>query len=402
MTRISVITPWFGPNSPALLPDYRAAVKGAQVIAVDNGGPDAARDAIRLAAIEDEWIYLDPGINLGFAGGNNAGYLHATGDVIIFLNSDVAAPPALLAAVAADVRDGALYGPSVGHQLVAGKWLPYVEGWCVAATRATWARLGTRMDGLASVDPWDADAYPGPYWEDNDLSLRAAREGIALVQTQWPIHHKGGQSAGPLTRWAESFERNRATFAARAMAALADQTRPADTPALRRFYAECGRESDIQHHLPLLRATARGNVVELGTRGGVSTAALLSGVELRGGRVLSIDIDDCSAVAAGHPLWTFLQASSVDERAAHAADDAGHTPIDCLLIDTLHTVDQAAAELRLWEPRVAAGGTILMHDPVTFPGVWRAIRDYTAGRDDLTVTLVTPNNGMAIIEKGRP
>jgi hypothetical protein len=43
--------------------------------------------------------------------------------------------------VADDVKDGALYGPSLNQQLVGGRWLPYLEGWCVAATRGTWERV---------------------------------------------------------------------------------------------------------------------------------------------------------------------------------------------------------------------------------------------------------------------
>lgn len=49
-------------------------------------------------------------------------------------------------------------------------------------------------------------------------------------------------------------------------------------------------ESDIQHHLGLLFSLAKGNVLELGTRSGVSTAALLAGVERNGGFVYSVDI----------------------------------------------------------------------------------------------------------------
>ena len=217
MTRISVVTPFYGPNSPALLPDYIGAVRGAEVIAVDNGSPAEAREAIRQAAADHGWFHLINDHNAGFAGGNTQGYKAASGDVIVFLNSDVAAPPAFLRAVAADVRDGALYGPALAHQLVYGMWVPYLEGWCVAATRATWERIN------AGSGPWDAEAYPGPYWEDNDLCLRAAQAGISLVHTQWPVHHKGGQSAGALIKWGDVFERNRATFAARVRAVWESQ-----------------------------------------------------------------------------------------------------------------------------------------------------------------------------------
>ena len=57
---------------------------------------------------------------------------------------------------------------------------------------------------------------------------------------------------------------------------------------------------------------ARGNVLELGVRAGVSTAALLAGVSDHGGHVWSVDRDDCAPVFAGHPHWTFIQGDSLD------------------------------------------------------------------------------------------
>jgi glycosyltransferase involved in cell wall biosynthesis len=392
--KLSIITPWYGDTAEALLADFRAAVRGAEVIVIDNATPPTTAAALADVAGAEGWVYIRNEQNAGFAGGNNQGYVRATGDVIVFLNSDIAAPPEFLRAVAADVRDGALYGPSLQAQLVGGRWLPYLEGWCVAATVKTWEDL--REAEAFPVGPWDADAFPGPYWEDNDLCYRAALAGISLVQTAWPIQHKGGRSAGGLERHRDSLERNRATFSARVLA----QPAPAPTPTTGRYLTECQRDSDIRHHLPLLYSLARGNVVELGTRGGASTQALLAGVERRGGKVLSIDIEDCSAVAAGHPLWAFLQGNSTDERTAETA--AEWRPIDLLLVDSEHTTEQVAAELALWAPHVAPGGTICLHDPETFPGVRRAIEDYTRGRADLAVTYVLPNNGMAVIEKRGP
>jgi hypothetical protein len=152
--------------------------------------------------------------------------------------------------------------------------------------------------------------------------------------------------------------------------------------------------SDIQHHLGLLFSLARGNVLELGTRGGVSTAALLAGVERRGGFVYSVDLEDCSSVAQGHPQWTFTQKDSCDP----SLPDAIGVPLDLLLIDTFHSYEQATAELALWGLLVAPGGTILMHDPETFPGVRRAAQEF-ADKMRWPITFVLPCNGMAVIER---
>ncbi len=219
---ISIVTPFL--NGLDLLADFEQATIGAELILIDNGSDPATADALaslppeRGRAIRNE-------TNIGFAAANNQGYAQATGDVVIFLNSDIAADPVWLKYVADDVKDGALYGPSVNRQLVYGIWLPYVEGWCIAATRATWDRLKAPNaivfeDGKPDRDvypegPWDEGHYPGPYWEDNDLCLRALEQNIGLIQTTWPIQHKGGRSAGPLVKHGDTFERNRATFAAR-------------------------------------------------------------------------------------------------------------------------------------------------------------------------------------------
>lgn len=396
--KISIVTPWYGPTHD-LIADYAPATAGAEVVVVDNATPAETAAALADVSGAQGWRYLRNEHNAGFAGGNNQGYAAASGDVVIFLNSDIVAPPQFLDAVAADVKDGALYGPSLQAQLVAGRWLPYLEGWCIAATRATWRRLMIVEDEEAwqTTGPWDSVSYPGPYWEDNDLCLRAALAGVELVQTTWPIHHKGGRSTPGLARNAQSLERNRATFAARAMAALDGLPVAPMSAARARYLRELQTQSDIQHHLPLLHAHAHGRTVEVGTRGGVSTAALLGGVELRGGRLVSIDIDDCSGHFAGHPLWAFVQADSTDPRTVRLLQEADALPADVLFLDSLHTYEHVSAELALWGDQVVPGGVILVHDPETFPGVRRAVVEFCEARG-WPVAFVLPCNGMARIE----
>jgi predicted O-methyltransferase YrrM len=134
--------------------------------------------------------------------------------------------------------------------------------------------------------------------------------------------------------------------------------------------------SDVRAHLPTLYEAARGNVLELGVRAGVSTSALLAGVEAHGGHVWSVDRDDCGNVFAGHPNWTFIQADSL-----HAAGVPVY--IDCLFIDTEHTETRTIAELLMWGDRVRTGGVILLHDTddsSTYPGVRNAMELYCAER----------------------
>mgnify|MGYP001614482858 FL=1 len=207
---ISIVTPFL--NGLALLPDYEAATLGARLVLIDNGSEPETADALHSLPPE-RGIVIRNETNLGFAAANNQGYARADGDIIVFLNSDIAADPAWLKLVADDVKDGAIYGPALQRQLVYGMWLPYIEGWCIAATRKTWARLTAttvRLNG-----PWEDALFPGPYWEDNLLCLEALDLDIALIQTTWPVQHKGGRSAGPLVKHGATFEANRATFEAR-------------------------------------------------------------------------------------------------------------------------------------------------------------------------------------------
>jgi len=166
------------------------------------------------------------------------------------------------------------------------------------------------------------------------------------------------------------------------------------TDTYKRYQIACATQSDIQHHLGLLFSLAHGNVLELGTRGGVSTVALLAGVELRGGHIWSIDIEDCSGVLPPHEQWTFVQGDSRDpDLAAQNVD-----PFQLILIDTEHVYEITAAELDLWGEHVAPGGVICMHDIVTFPGVRRAAREF-AERVGWPITYVLPCHGMAVIER---
>lgn len=143
--------------------------------------------------------------------------------------------------------------------------------------------------------------------------------------------------------------------------------------------------SDVQTHLPMLYDCARGNVLELGVRAGISTTALLAGVEAHGGHVWSVDRDDCRAVWSRHPAWTFVQADSLDIRAIGAATNWDVLqPLDCLFIDTEHTETRTLAELQTWGPYVRKGGVILLHDTddmSTYPGVRKAIEAYCLPAD---------------------
>lgn len=212
---VSVVTPWL--DHPELVEGYAEAVAGAdEVIVVLNRG-----DAGMFRG--HDFVIHQPGAPLGFAASNNRGASFVTGDILVYLNNDVTG--GFIDAVRRDVEDGALYGPSIVDATrvirpdgsyaglnFGGQPVPYVEGWCVAATRETWGEVG----------PWDAEAFPRPYWEDVDLSLRAIRAGIAIKRAPWPVQHLGGTTTQDpaLNAW-EGFWDQRAVVQRRLDAVLA-------------------------------------------------------------------------------------------------------------------------------------------------------------------------------------
>jgi predicted O-methyltransferase YrrM len=153
--------------------------------------------------------------------------------------------------------------------------------------------------------------------------------------------------------------------------------------ALERYQYWLEHWSDMQAHLPMLYEAAHGNVLELGVRAGVSTSALLAGVEAHGGHVWSVDRDDCSPVFAGHPQWTFVQADSCDWKTIGWDVPNTFAEIDLLFIDTEHTKDRTIRELTIWGPIMASGGVIMLHDTddgSTYPGVREAMATYCEER----------------------
>lgn len=122
--------------------------------------------------------------------------------------------------------------------------------------------------------------------------------------------------------------------------------------------------SDIQGHLEFMREAVAGYaepvVIELGVRSGNSTSAFLAGAAGNGGHLWSADRNppDVPASWRDLPQWHFLQSDDMHPAAAQWLPAA----CDVLFIDTSHAYEHTLAELRLYVPRVRAGGMVLMHD----------------------------------------
>jgi GT2 family glycosyltransferase len=202
---IAIVTPWW--NHPELYDDYAEAVEDGspdELLIVDNGSaPPLPFATVRLPS------------NRGFVGACNHGLHKATADIVVFLNNDVAlATEGWLSALVRHVEPGVLCGPLRldQHGDVNGQPMPYIDGWCLAATRSDLLRLG-------GFDP----SFQEPaYYSDNDLCLRARLDGMTLREVRPGLYHKENVSQeGIQPAVAAASTINRLRFMDRAEKALA-------------------------------------------------------------------------------------------------------------------------------------------------------------------------------------
>lgn len=212
-----------------------------------------------------------------------------------------------------------------------------------------------------------------------------------------------------------------------------------------RYERLCKTPSDINEHLPMLRhlveevvsePSTRGYVIELGTRGAVSTTALLMGLHAMGGAAGgALHVVDVDPVAVGGALAA-LGPVAGDMDMQGFVDDTGHgrrevigdRPMcDLLFIDTLHTYEQLLRELNLWASdlpdydantersyvRPAVRRYVVLHDTETFgevgedvttPGLRAAVDAWLAqeNRDSTRWRILHDfkhNNGLMVLER---
>jgi cephalosporin hydroxylase len=143
------------------------------------------------------------------------------------------------------------------------------------------------------------------------------------------------------------------------------------SPALESALAGVRSQSDISDHLGVLFFLALQNrprlMVELGTRGGASTRALLAAAAYHESTLLSLDIADCRAIGCPHEdRWKFVQADDVafarDQFPAWCEQRGLPVRADLLFIDTSHEYAHTCQELAAWLPYVARGGSVVLHD----------------------------------------
>ncbi len=178
------------------------------------------------------------------------------------------------------------------------------------------------------------------------------------------------------------------------------------------LYADaCARPSDINEHLSKLRELASQckHVTEFGTRGGVSTIALLAA---QPDYLVTWDIDPSATAGAFN---RFLAVRGLVGK-TYFQPRVGNTLFariertDMLFIDTLHTYRQLAQELSLHAWRVRK--YLAFHDTVTFgsrgedghtPGLRQAIdefvfKEWTQKNRWEPIVDAKNNNGLVVLQ----
>jgi cephalosporin hydroxylase len=133
-------------------------------------------------------------------------------------------------------------------------------------------------------------------------------------------------------------------------------------------YPRFNKDNDIVDHLPTLafecNAAAPKLIVELGTRGGVSTHTLIACAKANDAVMVSVDIDDCSHVAKD-AKWSFVRSDDVAfaKEFPEWCRARGLEPkIDFLFIDTSHEYEHTVAEIASWFPFLAKKCRVAFHD----------------------------------------
>lgn len=181
-----------------------------EIVVVENGPGDSAAVARGFPAVR----LIEPGQNLGFAGGSNLGVAHTSAEIVVLINPDLEPRPAFLRAITAPLADpgvgavgarllfpdgttiqhagGALqmplalaqhagYGSPDGPAFDTPRDVEYVTGAALALRRDTWERYGGLDERFAPA-----------YFEEVDLCWRL-REGGLRVRYEpaaVAIHHE--------------------------------------------------------------------------------------------------------------------------------------------------------------------------------------------------------------------
>ncbi len=182
----------------------------SEVVIVDNASPD---DALEEAAGR-AWVKVVRNEeNRGFAAACNQGAAASTGEILLFLNSDVAVPPAGLARLLESLRVSGSIAAAGPYTNRAGHGQQIAPTYTTLDTLDLFAQdfagrqavdedcdmlvglcLAVRRSAFVEVGGWD-ERFGLGLFEDNDLCYRLRRAGYRLARSGRSfVHHGGSQT----------------------------------------------------------------------------------------------------------------------------------------------------------------------------------------------------------------
>ena len=195
--------------------------EGAEAIVVNNGDP-LPELGVRV---------VEPGLNVGFAAGCNLGAVHASGEVLVFLNPDTVVAPGALAELARTLEDRTIGIAMPRLRLLdrpellnSGGNVLHVTGLAWAGdygepadeirelrdvTYPTGAAMAIRADLFRELGGFTEELFM--YQEDLELGWRARLHGLRIVVTpRADVYHDYEFGRNPRKQYL--LERNRLVF----------------------------------------------------------------------------------------------------------------------------------------------------------------------------------------------
>jgi hypothetical protein len=232
----------------SVVADAARSALDVEILLVDNGSDAAGRELLAALPV----TLLEPGANLGFAGGVNLGARQAAGEALLLANPDLELLPGALSALAGALAAGAAAaGPRFFWDRERRYLLPPAErrdrasvlaaalarrgGGLAHRARARWRRHARRhwqaVEAVASHhlsgalvavsrDAWDRvgpfdPGYP-LYFEETDWLRRLHRLGLVAVhQPRAEVVHHYNRSAGGEPRAPDWYAESARRFAER-------------------------------------------------------------------------------------------------------------------------------------------------------------------------------------------
>ena len=218
---LSIVIPVWNKShfTKACMKDLAFLPPDHEIILVDNGSTDDTEETFKDLKFQEtgpKFKYVRNSNNLGFACACNIGYGESTGENVLFLNNDIRVreDQKTWTKILIDHCNHALVGPTMGlldsnlsfvkeaNAMLTGPYA-YMSGWCLASSKEIWKKLEIPRNPILIYDRQPApqvfsEEFGLAYFEDTDLSFRAAKLKIDREIVDVPVVHFGKQTSAQL------------------------------------------------------------------------------------------------------------------------------------------------------------------------------------------------------------